>query len=90
MRTKKNKFILFSIICIILLISCTGLYIYLKPQKTVSILENDSWETFNLLEHWSSGNIVAIIRHAERCDQSKNKCLEEDGKGITVQGRDVC
>ncbi len=64
-------------------------WFYLKPQKTVSILENNSEEVFNLLAHWSHGNIVAIIRHTERCDKSENKCLEESKKGITVKGKEV-
>ena len=40
------------------------------------------------MTHWSQGNIVALIRHAERCDKSDNKCL--DGKnGITISGMET-
>ncbi|MFB3107289.1 MAG: histidine phosphatase family protein, partial [Pseudomonadales bacterium] len=37
---------------------------------------------------WQAGNMVALIRHTERCDHSDNLCFDGD-KGITVVGRDV-
>lgn len=36
---------------------------------------------------WAKGDIVAIVRHAERCDQSKALCLATPD-GITGRGRD--
>ncbi|HCS46020.1 MAG TPA: histidine phosphatase family protein [Pseudomonas sp.] len=38
-----------------------------------------------LKEKWVQGSIVALVRHAERCDRSANPCLG-DAEGITVNG----
>lgn len=84
--TNQTKIII-SLICVILIISCAGLWGHLKPQKTERILENNK-NMFNLLAHWSQGNIVAITRHAERCDKSDNKCLDGQ-RGITVPGKEM-
>lgn len=85
--TNQTKIII-SLIGVILIISCAGLWGHLKPQKTEHILENNKKNVFNLLAHWSQGNIVAIIRHAERCDRSDNKCLDGQ-RGITVPGKEM-
>ncbi|MDD1015507.1 histidine phosphatase family protein [Pseudomonas rubra] len=34
---------------------------------------------------WAKGNIIVLIRHAERCDRSPNPCLD-DLSGITLEG----
>ena len=85
--TKQSKVII-SLVCVLLIIFFAGLWVSLKPQKTASILEDNGKEAFNLLAHWSQGNIVAIIRHAERCDRSDNQCLEGES-GITVPGKEM-
>ncbi len=38
-----------------------------------------------LKEQWRQGSVVALVRHAERCDRSANPCLG-DAEGITVNG----
>jgi phosphohistidine phosphatase SixA len=38
-----------------------------------------------LKEKWMQGSVVALVRHAERCDRSTNPCLG-DAEGITVNG----
>ncbi|WP_274296119.1 histidine phosphatase family protein [Pseudomonas putida] len=37
---------------------------------------------------WAKGNVMVLIRHAERCDHSHNPCLN-DPTGITVAGSQV-
>ncbi|WP_306452868.1 histidine phosphatase family protein [Pseudomonas alkylphenolica] len=37
---------------------------------------------------WAKGNVMILIRHAERCDHSHNTCLN-DPAGITVVGSQV-
>ena len=52
------------------------------------ILESNSIEGFNLSTHWAQGNVVALVRHAERCDHSDHQCLDGD-IGITVRGKNI-
>lgn len=40
----------------------------------------------DLLQRWQAGEIVALVRHAERCDRSSNPCLGP-ADGITQAGR---
>ncbi|KAA0982379.1 histidine phosphatase family protein [Pseudomonas sp. ANT_J12] len=38
-----------------------------------------------LLRHWRAGDVVVLVRHAERCDRSSNPCLGP-ADGITELG----
>ncbi|MFJ2682909.1 histidine phosphatase family protein [Pseudomonas sp. NPDC087342] len=38
-----------------------------------------------LLQHWRAGEVVVLVRHAERCDRSSNPCLGP-ADGITRLG----
>ena len=42
----------------------------------------------SLYPNWDKGNVVVLVRHAERCNRSSNPCLAS-ADGITVQGRDA-
>jgi phosphohistidine phosphatase SixA len=59
-----------------------------KEKKTGSVLENNGKEAFNVIAQWAQGNVVALVRHAERCDRSENQCLDGDS-GITVSGKSM-
>lgn len=37
---------------------------------------------------WARGDMIVLVRHVERCDRSKNPCLE-GSSGITVPGKAV-
>jgi len=70
---------------ILIVIVLVGVF-FLPREETPNLLENNGKGAFDLSAHWSQGNIVALIRHVERCDQSENQCLE--GKtGITMVGK---
>lgn len=43
------------------------------------------FEKSGLLVHWNQGDIVVLVRHAERCDHSTNACLSAED-GITLKG----
>jgi len=68
------------------LIIGTGFFTH--PDSLAHILESNSIEAFNLKAHWAQGNVVALVRHAERCDHSDHQCLNGD-TGITVIGKDI-
>lgn len=38
-----------------------------------------------LIQHWRAGDVVVLVRHAERCDRSSNPCLGP-ADGITQLG----
>ncbi|MBB4862213.1 phosphohistidine phosphatase SixA [Pseudomonas nitritireducens] len=38
-----------------------------------------------LREHWRQGDLIVLVRHAERCDRSSSPCLAAE-EGITVRG----
>lgn len=52
------------------------------------LLENHGREAFNMLAHWSRGDIAVLVRHVERCDRSADPCLEGDS-GISVSGKEM-
>lgn len=41
-----------------------------------------------LLKHWQAGEVVVLVRHAERCDRSSNPCLGP-ADGITRLGSET-
>ena len=49
--------------------------------------ENPKQRAANIASSWKNGNIIVLIRHAERCDRSETPCMN-DPDGITARGRD--
>lgn len=41
-----------------------------------------------LLSHWQAGDVIMLVRHAERCDRSSNTCLGP-ADGITQLGSET-
>ena len=57
------------------------------PTQTPSLLEGDGRRLFEVRSQWSLGNVVVLVRHAERCDRSEAPCWQGED-GITTRGRD--
>ncbi len=76
--------------CVLFIISTFGLiWFYLTPSADIDIINNEQF-LFDFSAHWSQGNMVALIRHTERCDRSDNPCLlSEEKKGITIKGKET-
>ena len=72
--------ILVSIVAII----TTYLVSQVKPVENP--LTKGSKGQFDLEAHWAQGNVVSLVRHTERCDQSDNPCLDGTD-GITALGK---
>ena len=53
-----------------------------------ALLEGGAAVAGAFLQAWRAGDVVALIRHTERCDYSDNPCFDGD-EGITVVGRDM-
>lgn len=58
------------------------------PASTIDLGRRDRLRQTGIFSEWASGNLVVLIRHAERCDRSKNQCLG-DLAGITADGAKV-
>ncbi|WP_067585818.1 hypothetical protein [Endozoicomonas ascidiicola] len=80
------KRVVFSATALLLAVAI-GLFFYLQPEETESLLANDGKGLFDLEAHWAQGNVVSLIRHTERCDRSENQC-HDGADGITVPGVD--
>lgn len=75
---------LLAVICIV----ASGVTVYSWGQSAnPQALEHASpTELASLKASWAKGDIVAIVRHAERCDQSDAPCLSVPD-GITARGK---
>lgn len=85
-RMTKSGKVYCALIVLIPVLACLGLHLFAAPEATPDLLDRNGKEAFNLFAHWSQGNVVVLIRHAERCDRSEHQCLQGDS-GITVPGR---
>lgn len=48
-------------------------------------LLGDARRQAELRDHWRSGDLIVLVRHAERCDRSRAPCMA-DASGITLRG----
>jgi phosphohistidine phosphatase SixA len=58
------------------------------PRSPVNLGTAGSEVTSNLVHRWQAGEVVVLVRHAERCDRSSNPCLGP-ADGITRVGSDA-
>ncbi|MFT0519253.1 histidine phosphatase family protein [Pseudomonas faucium] len=68
----------------LLAVSLLGLWHFSRPQVS------DLGSVQHMSEHgvyaaWAKGEVIVLVRHAERCDRSNHACLD-DPSGITVDG----
>lgn len=59
-----------------------------RQTPAVNLGSGDHFTKAGLLQSWRNGDIVVLVRHAERCDRSNNPCLGK-ASGITVLGSSV-
>lgn len=60
----------------------------LSPRSPVSLVNAQSALKAQLLQGWEAGEMVVLVRHAERCDRSDNPCLGPQD-GITKAGSEA-
>ncbi|MFP3677348.1 histidine phosphatase family protein [Pseudomonas sp. URMO17WK12:I12] len=63
----------------------TGLVLW--PRSPTHLVSAESAAKAELFQDWQAGEVVALVRHAERCDQSSNPCLGP-ADGITRFGNE--
>ncbi|WP_253950564.1 lipopolysaccharide core heptose(II)-phosphate phosphatase PmrG [Pseudomonas lijiangensis] len=60
----------------------------LKPSGPVDLAQGHNLRKAGVMAHWAKGDLVILVRHAERCDHSTNPCLGARD-GITRKGQQV-
>ncbi|MFJ4145130.1 histidine phosphatase family protein [Pseudomonas sp. NPDC089734] len=58
----------------------------LAPSGPLDLSQSHNLRKANILAHWAEGDLVVLVRHAERCDHSTNPCLGPSD-GITRKGQ---
>lgn len=82
-RLKKLVFVIAALAIVILV---SG---FVWWQKSPANLGHSSpGDTAQLMQRWQAGEVVVLVRHAERCDRSSNPCLGP-ADGITRVGSDA-
>lgn len=85
----RSKKALFSALVIVLCILCIiAAYFLFRAPRLPNLAHSTPLEITNLKSAWTNGNIIVLIRHAERCDRSSAPCLNAPD-GITTRGKDV-
>lgn len=67
-----------------LLLWAVGVWL-LKSTPVVDLAAGGHWVESGLSSRWADGQVVVMIRHAERCDRSDSPCLASPD-GITMPG----
>lgn len=61
---------------------------FASASRVVELGSDPSLFQTQVAAHWRSGDVLLLIRHAERCDRSEHLCAG-DHAGITLQGSDA-
>lgn len=64
------------------------LTLWLQPEPVVDLAEDNHMDESGLFASWDNGDVVVLVRHAERCDRSSMPCLGDDA-GITIAGSEA-
>nr|WP_080932582.1 histidine phosphatase family protein [Pseudomonas fluorescens] len=71
------------IVALVILAGITGFLLWSRSPANLSTAGTAT--KADLLQSWQAGEVVALVRHAERCDRSTNPCLGP-ADGITKAG----
>jgi len=77
-----------ALVTLTLLVAALVMGFVAWPTSPMLLAQGDQLQKSGVLQHWQAGEIVVLVRHAERCDQSNNPCLGP-ADGITEVGRDA-
>jgi len=74
---------------VVFLAALLGLFVWVNlPARAVDLGAANHLEEAGVVAAWHRGDVVVLVRHAERCDRSNNSCLA-DASGITIEGNGV-
>ncbi len=78
---------LFLVVCAAIAVVMAAVWL-IHPGYAVDLSRGQHLSEAALLQRWKQGDVVVLVRHAERCDRSSNACLA-DASGITIEGSDA-
>jgi len=85
-KRRRNRSRRWVILGIALMVSMTTGFIVWPVSPAILDLRNPrSPDVVSLTKHWRRGDVIVLVRHAERCDRSSNECLGP-ADGITRLG----
>jgi len=88
-KTPRSRASYIKVIGLLILVMAVGVLVAgftELPLSPVTLNDPSQSEAVTFKAQWQAGNVVALIRHAERCDRSSNPCLGP-ADGITVPGQ---
>lgn len=81
---RKTVRLLSLVLASLLLVGATAFAV--RPAPVTDLAEAHHALKADFYSLWDQGDLVVLMRHAERCDRSSNRCLDQPD-GITVKGR---
>ncbi|AHG40756.1 Ais protein [Pseudomonas syringae CC1557] len=75
-------------IVVTLIAICAWFFTSFSSVHVVDLGAGNNLKVSGLREQWLRGDVVVMIRHAERCDRSTNPCMAS-AEGITLKGRNA-
>lgn len=85
-KTRRLKKILLGSAAVLIAALVTGFTVW--PKSPLNLGESDHLLSSGVYQHWKAGDLIVLVRHAERCDRSSNPCLGP-ADGITCHGNNV-
>lgn len=82
-RSKKS--LLAALVIVLCIIAAYTLF---RTPRLPNLTHSTPLELTNLKSAWTNGDVIVVIRHAERCDQSSATCLNAPD-GITTRSKNV-
>jgi len=76
-----------ALAAVLLLITILVIGFVWWPTSLVNLGKGDNMTTAGVYSQWEAGDVVMLVRHAERCDRSKHPCVGP-ADGITQVGND--
>lgn len=70
---------------VLTVIMTTGFIVWPVSPAILDMSNPESPDVISLKDDWRQGDVVVLVRHAERCDRSSNECLGP-ADGITLLG----
>ena len=83
-RLKGRKLPAAWLLAVVLAFTAFSLWHVLRPHVS-NLGSAQLMSEHGVYSAWNSGQVIVLIRHAERCDRSNHACLG-DPAGITVEG----
>ncbi|RMO79083.1 hypothetical protein ALQ33_01781 [Pseudomonas syringae pv. philadelphi] len=87
-RFKLHQNIVSISVAVTLMAICAWFFTAFSSVHVVNLGAGNNLKVSGLRDQWLRGDVVVMIRHAERCDRSTNPCMAS-AEGITSKGRDA-